>query len=144
MSTRLVSFGFKYGTPVDADLILDVRFLPNPFFVAALRPLTGLDTSVKEFLDALADVGLFIEKAVGLLDFLLPRYEREGKSYLTVGIGCTGGRHRSVALTETIASRVAATTGLKISVAHRDIDKDAGLYIAEPAGATPSKPGGAP
>jgi UPF0042 nucleotide-binding protein len=124
MATRVVSFGFKYGPPVDADLIFDVRFLPNPFFVAELRPLSGLDEPVRSFVLAIPDAGTFVTKAVDLLGFCLPRYEREGKSYLTVGIGCTGGQHRSVVLAEKIGAEVSAKTGLGITVVHRDIDRD--------------------
>jgi len=132
MSTRLVSFGFKYGTPVDADLVFDVRFLPNPFFDPELRPQTGLDAPVRAFLEPLEDLRAFLDKAGGLLEFLLPRYEREGKSYLTIGVGCTGGRHRSVAIAESLGKKVAAATSLAITVAHRDIDKDPLLYSAPP------------
>jgi UPF0042 nucleotide-binding protein len=124
MSTRIVSFGFKYGTPVDADLLFDVRFLPNPFFVGALRPLSGLDPPVRDFVLETPDARTFGTKALDLLEFCLPRYEREGKSYLTVGVGCTGGRHRSVALVETLSRQIAAKTGLRIDVVHRDIDRD--------------------
>jgi UPF0042 nucleotide-binding protein len=124
MSARLVSFGFKYGTPVDADIVLDVRFLPNPFFVTELRPLSGLDAPVRQYVLETADASVFSEKALDLLEFTLPRYEREGKSYLTVGIGCTGGRHRSVALAEVLAAALAPKTGLRIDVVHRDIDRD--------------------
>ncbi len=124
MSTRIVSFGFKYGPPVDADLLFDVRFLPNPFFVAELRPFTGLDEPVQSFVLAVPDARVFLEKTVDLLSFCLPRYEREGKSYLTIGIGCTGGQHRSVVLAEKIATDVSARTGLAPTVVHRDIDRD--------------------
>jgi UPF0042 nucleotide-binding protein len=124
MSTRVVSFGFKYGPPVDADLLLDVRFLPNPFFVAELRPLSGLDEPVQSFVLAVPDSRTFLDKTVDLLGFCLPRYEREGKSYLTVGIGCTGGQHRSVVLAEKLAAEVSVKTGLAITVVHRDIDRD--------------------
>jgi len=124
MSTRIVSFGFKYGAPVDADLIFDVRFLPNPFFVAGLRPLSGLDAPVRDFVLAVPDALSFLGKTVDLLSFCLPRYEREGKSYLTVGVGCTGGQHRSVVLAEKIATEVSTKTGLGITVVHRDIDRD--------------------
>ena len=101
MSTRVVSFGFKYGPPVDADVILDVRFLPNPFFVGPLRALSGLDGPVRDYVLGTPDARTFSDKAVELFGVLpSPRYEREGKSYLTVGVGCTGGRHRSVVLAE--------------------------------------------
>lgn len=124
LSTRLVSFGFKYGTPVDADIVLDVRFLPNPFFVDQLRPLSGLEPAVRDYVLATDDARAFSEKALDLLEFALPRYEREGKSYLTVAIGCTGGRHRSVAITELLAGALGSKTGLRIDVVHRDIDRE--------------------
>ena len=124
MTTRLVSFGFKYGTPVDADIVLDVRFLPNPFFVGQLRLLSGLDPLVRDYVLETEDARAFSERALALLEFSLPRYEREGKSYLTVGIGCTGGRHRSVAVSELLALALRPKTGLRIDVVHRDIDRD--------------------
>lgn len=131
MLTRLVSFGFKYGTPVDADLVFDVRFLPNPFFVDHLRPLTGRDPPVRDYVLATEDALVFSQKAIDLLEFVLPRYEREGKSYLTVAIGCTGGRHRSVALAELLARTLGPKTGLRIDVVHRDIDRDIAMSGAE-------------
>jgi UPF0042 nucleotide-binding protein len=132
MSVRVVSFGFKYGTPVDADLLFDVRFLPNPYFVSALRPLSGLDAPVRDYVLAIEDARTFLEKAGALLEFCVPRYEREGKSYLTIGIGCTGGRHRSVALSESIAKTLGERTGLRIVAVHRDIERDP-VQAAEPA-----------
>lgn len=127
MSTRLVSFGFKYGTPVDADLLFDVRFLPNPFFVPHLRSLSGLDEPVRTFVLEIPDAQTFLEKAMDLLEFVLPRYEREGKSYLTVGVGCTGGRHRSIVLTAALASALSAKTEFRIETVHRDIDRDVSI-----------------
>ncbi len=124
MNTRIVSFGFKYGTPVDADLVLDVRFLPNPFFVPALSHFSGLDAPVRDYVLGSEDGKVWLDKARDLLEFSLPRYEREGKSYLTVAIGCTGGRHRSVALADALATALGSTTGLPIGVVHRDIDRD--------------------
>lgn len=103
MLTRFVSFGFKYGTPVDADLMLDVRFLPNPFFVDGLRAMSGLEAPVRDYVLGQAPTQEFLAHAVGLLRFLIPQYQTEGKSYLTVAIGCTGGRHRSVAISHRIA-----------------------------------------
>lgn len=123
METRIVTFGFKYGLPVDANLVLDVRFLDNPFFVPALRALAGTDAAVQKFIMENPDAALFIDKVEDLLSFLLPRYEAEGKSYLTIGIGCTGGRHRSVALAVEISGRVARKTGLPITVVHRDVTR---------------------
>ncbi len=107
MQTRILSFGFKHGIPSDADLVFDVRFLDNPYFVPELRPLTGEDSRVREFVLASDDARELLEKLLGMLEFLLPRYELEGKSYLTVAIGCTGGQHRSVAIARVLAERLA-------------------------------------
>jgi len=119
----LKSFGFKFGSLVDAHLLFDVRFLPNPYFVPELRPLTGLDAAVSGHVlgDDLA--GSFLEHAMGLLDFLLPHYAEEGRAYLTVGIGCTGGKHRSVAIVEECARRL-RQHGAAVVVRHRDIAKE--------------------
>ncbi len=125
METRVVSFGFKYGLPTDANVVLDVRFLDNPFFVEGLRPMTGLDAPVRDFVMKAEDASAFLERAQELLSFSLPRYEREGKSYLTVAIGCTGGQHRSVALAEELAARLRRQTGMSVSAAHRDISRAA-------------------
>lgn len=124
MRTRLLSFGFKYGPPVDADLVFDVRFLKNPFFVEELRPLTGRDQEVSDYVFAAGDAREFRARVEDLLEFCLPRYEREGKSYLTVAVGCTGGRHRSVAMVEAMAGPLEKRTGLKIEVVHRDVARD--------------------
>jgi UPF0042 nucleotide-binding protein len=121
MVMTLLSFGFKHGLPVDADMVLDVRFLPNPHFVPALRRLTGRDRKVATYLDRHAVTGEFLDRASGLLRFLAPKYVEEGKSYLTVGIGCTGGRHRSVAVAEALRRRLADLNGLRLRVKHRDI-----------------------
>jgi len=121
MRTRLLSFGFKYGVPVDADLILDVRFIENPFFIPELKDYSGLDRPVAEFVLGKADAQGFIERALALLEFGLPRYEAEGKSYLTVAIGCTGGRHRSVSIAERMGTTLRERLGLDIDVSHRDI-----------------------
>lgn len=121
MRTRLMSFGFKYGVPVDADLSLDVRFIDNPYFVEGMRDQTGLDSVVSDFVLGNPDAQGFIERALALLEFALPRYEAEGKSYLTVSIGCTGGRHRSVVIAEELAKELRTRLGLDIDVYHRDI-----------------------
>ena len=121
MRTRLLSFGFKYGVPVDADLILDVRFIENPYFVDDLRPLSGLDAPVSQFVLDKPDAQGFLDRAMALLEFLLPRYEAEGKSYLTVAVGCTGGRHRSVAMAERIAEELRRRLVVEVDVSHRDI-----------------------
>jgi UPF0042 nucleotide-binding protein len=123
METRLVTFGFKYGLPIDANLVFDVRFLDNPYFVPALRALPGTDARVQRFILDDPNSQAFIDKIEEMLVFLLPRYEAEGKSYLTIAIGCTGGRHRSVALAIEIAARVGDKTPLPITVVHRDVDR---------------------
>ena len=122
-STRVTvtSFGFKRGTPRDLDLLFDVRFLPNPHFVPELRPLTGRDAPIVEYLEGQPEVGETLDRLVDLLSYLLPRYQREGKSYVTIGIGCTGGRHRSVYLAEAIARRLAGA-GVDVRAEHRDIE----------------------
>lgn len=124
MRVRVVSFGFKYGNPVDADLVLDVRFLDNPYFVDDLRPLDGTDARVRDYVFSSPDAREFLSLTEGFLGFCLPRYEREGKSYLTVGIGCTGGRHRSVVLAEAIASSLRESSRSIIEVVHRDVHRD--------------------
>jgi RNase adapter protein RapZ len=119
MRVRVVSFGFKYGAPVDADLVFDVRFLQNPYFVADLKRLPGTDPRIETFVRALPDTGTFLDKTVDLLQFVLPKYEREGKSYLTIAIGCTGGRHRSVVVATLLAERL----GGSAKVSHRDVHR---------------------
>ncbi len=121
METRIVTFGFRYGPPIDANLLFDVRFLDNPYFVPALRALAGTDQAVQEYILSNPDALTFLEKTEDLLRFLLPRYEAEGKSYLTIGIGCTGGRHRSVALAIELSSRLREKTNLPMTVVHRDV-----------------------
>jgi RNase adapter protein RapZ len=123
LATSLVSFGFKHGLPVDADLVFDVRFLPNPHFVDELRPLDGRDERVRRFvIEQAATVG-FLARLRSLLEFLLPSYQREGKAYLTIAIGCTGGRHRSVALVEELR-RVLGDLGFEATVSHRDLGRE--------------------
>jgi UPF0042 nucleotide-binding protein len=123
-SITLKSFGFKYGSPDDAHLLFDVRFLPNPYFVAALKPKTGLDPEVSDFVLEHRQSGLFLERLMDFLEFVLPQYAEEGRAYLTVGIGCTGGKHRSVALVEECARRL-RQHGAAVVVRHRDITKEA-------------------
>jgi UPF0042 nucleotide-binding protein len=130
MSTRIVSFGYKYGVPLDADLLLDVRFLDNPYFVPELRPLTGNDAEVREYILSNPDALSFLDHAEQLLAFAMPRYAKEGKSYLTIGIGCTGGRHRSVALATMLGDRLRGRTGLPIAVVHRDVGRASASAIA--------------
>jgi UPF0042 nucleotide-binding protein len=122
MAVTVTSFGFKHGTPRDLDLLFDVRYLPNPHFIADLRPFTGLDESIMTYLEGQPEVGETLERLVDLLCYLLPRYRREGKSYVTIGIGCTGGRHRSVYLAETICKRL-ADCGFNARARHRDIEE---------------------
>jgi RNase adapter protein RapZ len=124
MRIRLLSFGFKYGPPVDADLMLDVRFLPNPYFVDGLRHQTGLDDKVVSYVMGADDTKEFLERSHDLVSFCVPRYEREGKAYLTIAIGCTGGRHRSVAVTVELARRLEKALGVDVRVVHRDIQRD--------------------
>ncbi len=122
MTVTLLSFGFKHGVPPGLDLLFDVRFLPNPHFVPELRERTGQDAEVIAFMRAQPDTAELIAHLENLLRFLLPRYQREGRSYVTIGIGCTGGRHRSVMIVEELA-RTLRREGYKIRVAHRDVDK---------------------
>lgn len=119
LTVRMCSFGYRYGLPVDVDLVFDVRFVPNPYFVAELKPLNGTDQPVADFVLAHDEVQQFLEKCKDLLDFLIPLYQREGKSYLTVAFGCTGGRHRSVALVEAMSRRVDIPHS--VLVMHRDM-----------------------
>jgi len=120
----ILSFGFKHGIPVDSDLLFDVRFLPNPHFVPGLRPYSGKDKPVLRFLQQADATNEFLEHTTNLLAFLLPQYISEGKSYLTIGIGCTGGRHRSVAIAEALRKRLGKLEGVRIRVKHRDINNE--------------------
>ena len=120
----ILSFGFKHGIPVDSDLLFDVRFLPNPHFVPGLRPFTGKDPPVMRFLERADATHEFLEHTTNLLSFLIPQYMGEGKSYLTIGIGCTGGRHRSVAIAEALRRRLSKLRHVEIRVKHRDIDHE--------------------
>ncbi len=120
----ILSFGFKHGIPVDSDLLFDVRFLPNPHFVPQLRPHTGRDREVRAFLDKSDATHDFLSHTLNLLRFLIPQYVAEGKTYLTVGIGCTGGRHRSVAIAEALKKGLGGLKGVQLRVRHRDIAID--------------------
>ncbi|MCU1494159.1 MAG: hypothetical protein JWO62_1923 [Acidimicrobiaceae bacterium] len=122
MSTAIVSFGYKHGIPLDVDLVLDCRFLPNPHWVEGLREHTGLDDDVRDYVLSRPEAGEFLDKLDDLLAFLLPAYAREGKSYLSVAIGCTGGRHRSVTIAEELARRI-RKYGFDPTVHHRDIGR---------------------
>jgi UPF0042 nucleotide-binding protein len=123
LAVSLVSFGFKHGVPFDADLVFDVRFLPNPHFVEGLRPLDGRDVRVRDFVMQHAESRELLERVEDFLRFVLPAYQREGKAYLTIALGCTGGRHRSVALVEELRPFVHAL-GLTATLVHRDIDRE--------------------
>lgn len=123
LQVQVQSFGFRNGLPLDVDLVFDVRFLDNPHFVPELRPKTGLDPDVSSFVLSQVDYQAFLNKLKDLLFFLLPRYSQEGKTSLTIGIGCTGGRHRSVAIAEDLGPYLLGT-GSVVQVNHRDIDKD--------------------
>ncbi len=122
MQISVVSFGFKYGLPLDVDNVFDVRFLPNPHWVPELRELTGLDRSVRDYVLGQPEAGAFLDRVDELLEFLLPCYVKEGKSYMSVAVGCTGGQHRSVALAEEIAERI-EDQGYSATVFHRDISR---------------------
>ncbi|WP_242346246.1 RNase adapter RapZ [Anaeromyxobacter terrae] len=123
LGVTVVSFGFRFGLPTHADLVLDVRFLPNPYFIPELKPHPGTDPRVASFVLGQADAKAFLERIVDLLGFLLPRYRAEGKSYLTIAIGCTGGRHRSVALAGALSERLEAG-GQPVRLWHRDVEKE--------------------
>jgi len=120
MVVNLVSFGFKHGIPVDADLVFDVRCLPNPHFVDELRPLTGRDPAVVRYMRKHDSTKDFLDRLTAFLRFALPQYVREGKSYLTVAIGCTGGQHRSVMMAEALTKQLASVKGVRVRVKHRD------------------------
>jgi UPF0042 nucleotide-binding protein len=122
MRTAVISFGYKHGLPLDADLVLDCRFLPNPHWVEELRPYSGLDAPVREFVLSQKETSQFLEQVDELLGTLLPAFDAEGKSYLTIAMGCTGGRHRSVVLAEEVATRLRRRGG-EPSVFHRDVDR---------------------
>lgn len=118
---EMISFGFKYGLPIDADIVMDVRFLPNPHYIADLRPLTGMDQPVYDYVMSFDETEEFYQRFIGLLQTIMPGYVNEGKSSLTVAIGCTGGQHRSVALTERVGQALAKD--YKVNITHRDKDK---------------------
>jgi UPF0042 nucleotide-binding protein len=118
---NFVSFGFRSGTPPEADLVFDVRFLPNPHFVSALRPRSGKNRSVARYVLKAPAAARFLDLTTRLLRFLVPQYISEGKTYLTIGIGCTGGRHRSVAIAEALGRRLAGMAGTDVHVSHRDV-----------------------
>jgi UPF0042 nucleotide-binding protein len=119
----VTSFGFKYGLPLDADMVVDVRFLPNPHWVPELRPLPGTDQAVRDYVLAQDGTGLFLARLEALLETALPGYVQEGKQYLTVAIGCTGGKHRSVVLATELAGWL-TDKGYRAHVAHRDVERE--------------------
>ena len=120
--TLSFAFGFKYGTPTEADLIFDVRCLPNPFYIDELKKLTGIDEEVKEYVLGKKETQGFVERMISLIDYMLPLYRSEGKSQLVVAFGCTGGKHRSVALAQLLYNHL-SDLDYKVSVYHRDIHK---------------------
>jgi RNase adapter protein RapZ len=123
LQVNVVSFGYKHGLPLDVDLVFDCRFLPNPHWVDELRPKTGLDAEVVDYVMAQPASGAFLGELDNLLALTLPGYEDEGKAYLSIGVGCTGGRHRSVAISEQLAERLRAH-GYRVTVHHRDVERD--------------------
>jgi UPF0042 nucleotide-binding protein len=123
LGVTVVSFGFRYGLPSHADLVYDVRFLPNPYFIPELKPHPGTDERVKSYVLEQPDARSFLDRIVALNEFLIPRYRAEGKSYLTIAVGCTGGRHRSVAIAGALAARL-ESGGTDVRLWHRDVEKE--------------------
>lgn len=125
MMISVLSFGFKYGIPEDADLVFDVRFLPNPYYVDELRPQTGMDDGVYNYVMQNQVAQDFADKLEDMMKFLIPNYAKEGKTNLVIAVGCTGGKHRSVTLARVLYDRLHAERGYGIRLEHRDIGKDA-------------------
>jgi UPF0042 nucleotide-binding protein len=123
MQTTVVSFGYKHGLPLDADMVLDIRFLPNPYWIDDLRPLPGTDKRIRDYVMRQAETADFMKRLDGLLDGLVPGFLHEGKRYLTIAVGCTGGRHRSVVVAEAIAESL-RRRGLNVAVRHRDLERE--------------------
>lgn len=123
MEVRVASFGFKHGVPMEADLVFDVRFLPNPYYVADLRPLTGLDERVRDYVFSSPQTGEFMDRLEEFVGWLLPRYEEEGKTALVIAVGCTGGHHRSVAIAHALADGL-RKSGCPVSESHRDLGRN--------------------
>lgn len=121
----VLSFGFKYGIPADADLVFDVRFLPNPYYIEELRPMSGNDAPVREYVMRNDKATAFLEKLIDMVEFLIPNYVQEGKTQLVIGIGCTGGKHRSVTLANELYENLCRHEDYGIRIEHRDIGKDA-------------------
>jgi UPF0042 nucleotide-binding protein len=124
LALTLLTFGFKNGPPRDADMVLDVRFLPNPHYLEHLRPLTGRDREVVEHVESGTAAGEFYDRLLPMLDFLLPAYVAEGKTHLTIALGCTGGRHRSVCVADRVARHLDGREDLRLRVVHRDVELD--------------------
>jgi len=122
LRVNLISFGFKYGPPFEADLVMDVRFLPNPYFVEGLRDLSGLDPEVADFVFSQPETRPFLERLKGLLEYLVPLYRQEGKAILNIAIGCTGGRHRSPAIVLDLAETLGRLPGVRVSTYHREVE----------------------
>jgi RNase adapter protein RapZ len=122
MTVNIISFGFKYGIPIDADLVFDVRFLPNPHYIETLRPMTGLDDDVSDYVFQWEETKQFVERLTDFVKYTLPHYQREGKSQLVIGIGCTGGKHRSVSIAEFLGKTFKGDYVTRVS--HRDIERD--------------------
>ncbi|MFZ5988647.1 MAG: RNase adapter RapZ [Bacillota bacterium] len=123
MIINIISFGFKYGIPIDCDLVFDVRFIPNPYYIDSMRKQTGKNEAVRDYVLSFKETEDFLKKLNDMLEFLIPNYIKEGKSQLVVGIGCTGGRHRSVAISGALFSYL-SEKGHRVVIDHRDIDKD--------------------
>jgi UPF0042 nucleotide-binding protein len=124
MAVTFLSFGFKYGVPSNADLVFDVRFLPNPYYVPELKPLTGRDAPVAKYVLDRPETKEFLSRITSLLEFLMPSYQREGKAYLTVAIGCTGGKHRSVTLGHELLRAFEKNAHVVAQAFDRDVDKE--------------------
>ncbi|WP_440115294.1 RNase adapter RapZ [Paenibacillus sp. QZ-Y1] len=124
LSVNITSFGFKYGIPIDADLVFDVRFLPNPHYIEHLRPNTGQNSDVYEYVMKWPETQAFLTKLLDMLHFLIPQYRKEGKSQVIIGIGCTGGKHRSVAISEYLGKMLGSSETEAVTVSHRDADRD--------------------
>ena len=120
----ICSFGFKYGIPLDSDLVFDVRFLPNPYYISELKPLTGMDKAVYDYVLGHEETKVFLDKLADMIEFLIPHYKKEGKHQLVISIGCTGGKHRSVAIAEALRSRLVINKR-SVVISHNDVEKDA-------------------
>lgn len=123
MAINIISFGFKYGIPIDCDLVFDVRFIPNPYYIESMKKLTGKSETVRDYVLNMAETGEFLNKLIDMLDFLVPNYVKEGKTQLIIGIGCTGGRHRSVAIADHLC-KVLTGKNHRTVIEHRDIEED--------------------